>query len=155
MSTAITTAVDEITVFLVDDHELARQGVRKILDADGSIRVIGESTRSLEAISSISQLQPDVVILDIRLEQGSGIDVSRALRDLVPDTKILVLTAYDDEVYVKALAKLGVMGYLLKDASALELRRAVHDVAEGRLVFSSTVATQVTRLLQQGTEEVL
>ncbi len=111
------TARDMTTVVLVDDHELARHGVRKLLSGDASIKVVGEAESCWGAISLITQLRPEVVILDIRLRDGSGIEVSRAAKKLVPDTRILVLSAYDDSQYVVSMVKLGVSGYLTKSSS--------------------------------------
>lgn len=142
------TARDTITVILVDDHELARHGVRKLLSSDASIEVVGEAESSSEAISLIARLRPEVVILDIRLRQGNGIEVSRAVKKLAPDTKILVLSAYDDSQYVVSLVKLGVGGYLTKSSSAEDLIRAVHYAAKGWLVFSPDIADKLAKLVR-------
>ena len=140
---------DEITTVLVDDHELARRAVRSILHRDPHIKVVGEAAKSPEAIRLISRLKPDVTILDIKLGDDSGIDVARAVKVNAPNTKILVLSAYDDERYVNALTRLGVCGYLMKTASATELRRAVHETVDGGLVFPAAVAKTVSSLLQE------
>ena len=124
-----------ITVVLVDDHELARQGVRSLLDTDPDIMVVGEADTSVEAIALIRRLQPDVVILDIRLRQGTGVDVTLAIKKLKLNTKVLILTAYDDPRYFRYLMRLGVQGYVTKDTSAEELAIAVHDVAACRPVL--------------------
>lgn len=138
-----------IKVILVDDHELARHGVWKLLGGDASIEVVGEAERSSEAISLIARLRPEVVILDIRLRQGNGIEVSRAVKKLAPDTRILVLSAYDDSQYVVSLVKLGVSGYLTKSSSAEDLIRAVHYAAKGWLVFSPDIADKLADLLRR------
>jgi DNA-binding NarL/FixJ family response regulator len=143
------TARDTITVILVDDHELARHGVRKLLSSDASIEVVGEAESSSEAISLIARLRPRVVILDVRLRQGNGIEVSRAVKKLAPDTRILVLSAYDDSQYVVSMVKLGVSGYLTKRSSAEDLIRAVHCAAEKWLVFSPDIADKLASLLRR------
>jgi DNA-binding NarL/FixJ family response regulator len=140
---------ETIKVILVDDHELARQGVRKLLGNDASIEVVGEAESCLSAISLIAQLRPQVVVLDIRLRDGSGIEVSRAVRKLAPDSRILVLSAYDDSQYVVSMVKIGVSGYLTKSSSGEDLIRAVHYAAEGWLVFSPDIAGKVANLLQR------
>ena len=140
---------DPIRVILVDDHELARHGVRKILSGDASIEVVGEAENSCGAISLITRLQPEVVILDIRLRQSNGIEVSRAIKRLAPNTRILVLTAYDDNQYIVSLVKLGVNGYLIKTSSADEVIRAVHYAAKGWIVFSPEIADKLTNLLRK------
>ena len=149
MNTRNNSTKDEITVVLVDDHELARWAVRSLLHRDPHIKVVGEVTKSHEAISLISRLKPDVTILDVRLGEDSGIDVARAVTANSPNTKILVLSAYDDDQYVSALTRLGVSGYLMKTASAKELRRAVHEAVAGGLVFPAAVAKTVSGLLQE------
>ena len=136
-----------IAVVLVDDHELARQGLKRVLSRDASIGVVGEAISSCEAIPLITRLQPNVVILDVRLSTGSGFEVSRAIRELAPDTRILILTAYDDLQYVASLARLGVSGYLIKTCSAEELIGAVHYAAKGWLVFSPEIADRLAGVL--------
>jgi DNA-binding NarL/FixJ family response regulator len=137
------------TVVLVDDHELARRGVRKLLSSDASIEVVGEAESCWGAISLIAQLRPNVVMVDIRLRDGTGIDVSRSVKELAPDTRIVVLSAYDDSQYVVSMVKLGVSGYLTKSSSGDDLIRAVHYAAEGWLVFSPDIAGKVANLLQR------
>jgi DNA-binding NarL/FixJ family response regulator len=136
------------TVVLVDDHELARRGVRKLLSSDASIEVVGEAESCWGAISLIAQLRPNVVMVDIRLRDGTGIDVSRSVKELAPDTRIVVLSAYDDSQYVVSMVKLGVSGYLTKSSSGDDLIRAVHYAAEGWLVFSPDIADKVAGLLR-------
>jgi DNA-binding NarL/FixJ family response regulator len=142
------TVRETIKVILVDDHELARHGVRKLLGGDASIEVVGEAESCSGAISLISRLRPEVVILDIRLREGNGIEVSRAAKKLAPDTRILVLSAYDDSQYVVSMVKLGVSGYLTKSVSAEDLIRAVHYAARGWLVFSPEIADKLANLLR-------
>lgn len=141
-------APSQISVVLVEDHELTREGMKHILGDDRRINVVGEAAGSEDAIAVIEELQPDVVVLDIRLRQGSGLDVARASGRVAKETKILVLSAYDDDQYVRSLVRLGIRGYLVKTVSAGEFRKAIHDVAEGSLVFLSGIADKVLGLLQ-------
>ncbi len=136
-----------IRVVLVDDHELARQGVRRLLGTDSSIEIVGEADSCWGAISLISRLQPEVVILDVRLRDGNGVEVSRAAKKLAPAAKVLVLSAYDDRQYVVSMVKLGVSGYLTKGSSAEDLVRAVHYAARGWLVFSPDISNRLASLL--------
>jgi len=140
-------ATQSITVVLVDDHPLARSGVRQFLKRDRHIEIVGETDTEREAVDLIGQLQPDVVILDIRLRHGTGINVVRAAKAIAPNAKTLVLTAYDDDRSVDAFVKLGAAGYMLKTTSPAQLRRAVHNVAAGSLVFAAEVAPRVKSLL--------
>lgn len=142
------TVRETIKVILVDDHELARHGVRKLLGSDAGIEVVGEAESCPGAISLIDRLRPQVVIMDIRLRQGSGVEVSRAVRKLAPDVRILVLSAYDDSQYVVAMVKLGASGYLTKSSSAEDLIRAVQYAAKGWLVFSPDIANKLAKLLR-------
>ena len=138
----------EFTVVLVEDHELVRQGIRGILASDENVELVGEAATAQEAVAIICGSQPDVVILDIQLRQGTGMDVSRAISTLAPNSKILILTGYDNDQYVISLAKLGVNGYLLKSASPHELLEALHQVASGCLIFGPGVSNTVKSLLE-------
>ena len=131
---------NQITVGLVEDHELARRGIRQVLSSDRRFKIVGEAASCSEAVLLVERFHPDIVILDMRLRQSSGIDFVRSCKTIAPNTKILVLTAYDYKQYVTAVVKYGVTGYLLKSASAQELRRAVRDVANGKLVLAPEIA---------------
>ena len=142
--------VRQITVVVVDDHEMMRQGIKNILRRDRGVRILGEAGEGPEALSLIAALQPDIALLDIRLREGSGIDVVKGCKELAPSTKILIVSAYDDHHYVKSMVRLGVRGYLVKSASGRDLRRAVRDIAEGHLVFPSDIADKVIDALSIG-----
>ena len=144
------TAQLPISVLLVDDHELMRQGAKQSLQRDPAFRVVGEAAEGDEAIRMIQELKPDVVVLDIRLKDGdkSGVDIVRVLKKISPSTKALIFSAFDDEMYVKPLIKLGVRGYLVKTASTKEFKRAVLDVAQGNLVFPREIAGAVLGVIQ-------
>ncbi len=148
MDTGNIAIANSIRVVLVDDHELARQGIHKLLDSDISIRIVGEAATYNEAIAMISKLEPDVVLLDIRLEESSGIDVAKFIKCNIPSTKILVLTAHNDRQYVKAMARIGADGYLIKTVSAEQLQTSIRRVAEGSLVFPDNTASKVIRTLR-------
>lgn len=110
------------TVAIVDDHEIARQGVRQVLGQDQRITVVGEAGNSADGIRLIAELEPEVAIIDIRLGGSSGIDLCREIRHLTQGTRALVLTAYDDDRYVAAAVRQGAGGFLLKGVSGQELR---------------------------------
>ncbi len=138
----------EFTVVLVEDHELVRRGIRSTLATDENVELVGEATTAQDAVALICGSQPDVVILDIQLRQGTGMDVSRAVRTLAPNSKILVLTGHDDDQYVISLARLGVNGYLLKTVSSHELLKALRQVASGCLIFGPSASNTVKTLLE-------
>ena len=131
---------DLITVVLADDHEVVRRGLRGILQQDSRISVVGEAESGLETLELCRRLRPTVGVLDIRLGRDNGIEVARSLRRWIPDTRILVLSAYGNPRYVRAMIKLGVTGYVLKDSTAPEIRAAVRTVASGGHFFNSEVS---------------
>lgn len=139
-----------IRVLLVDDHVLMRQGTRALLAAATDIAIVGETGRAEEALAQARRLHPDVVLLDIRLHQSSGIDVARALREGLPQVKVLVLTTYDYETYVRALFAIGMHGYLLKTASDIELIEAVRAVHRGETALSAEIAARLTAPRRSG-----
>ncbi|MGH2448635.1 MAG: response regulator [Chloroflexota bacterium] len=128
-----------IRVLLADDHTLMRQGTRALLTEANDIEIVAETERGEEAIALAAETRPDVAILDIRLSGLGGVEVARRLRDELPATKILILTAYDFDQYVRALFAVGVEGYLLKHTSGNELIAAVRSVYSGRHVLSPEI----------------
>lgn len=122
-----------ITIVLVDDHTMMREGTRRLLEEDADLQVIGEAEQGTEAVMLCQQFKPRVVVLDIAMKGMNGFGVAQALR-AYPEwhPAMLVLTAYDQVAYVRAMLKLGVRGYWLKSARGSEIRAAVHEVAAGR-----------------------
>jgi len=137
-----------IRMLLVDDHMLMRQGTRTLLEEDPEIVIVGEAAQGEEALLLAERLRPDVVLLDIRLIGLNGVEVARKLRGELPEIKVLMLTAYPYEQYVRALFAIGVHGYLLKTASGPELIAAVEAVQRGEQVLdaeTSAVLATITR----------
>jgi two-component system response regulator DevR len=120
-----------IRVFLLDDHELVREGIRQLLESDEEIEVVGEATTVAEALVRIPLAKPDVAILDVRLEDGSGIEVCRDMRSELPDLVCLMLTSYADDEALYASVMAGASGYVLKRIRAGELIEDVKKVAGG------------------------
>ncbi len=141
---------DTITVFLVDDHTMMREGTRRLLEEDVSLKVIGEAQDGKTAIELCKDIHPDVVVLDISMRGMHGFGVASALLSAPQPPAILVLTAYDQVAYVRAMLKLGAKGYWLKSARGSDIRQAVHDVAEGRQSF----APEIHRLLEDDKDTV-
>ena len=132
-----------VSIVLVDDHKVTRLGVKQSICRDPKIKVIGEAECADDAVNLIGQLHPDMAIVDIRLKEGSGIEMTRAARNIAPSTKVLIFTAYDDPQYVSALVKLGVSGYLLKNTSGAELRKRIHETASGKFVMSDQISARM------------
>ncbi len=136
---------ERIRVLLVDDHAVVRQGIRRFLEEDQTIDVIAEASDGAEGIRLVEAHRPDVAVLDIRMPGMTGVEAARRIKDRFPDTRILILTAYDDDPYVFALLEAGADGYVLKTASANELVSAVHTVHRGESALSPEIATKVVR----------
>jgi DNA-binding NarL/FixJ family response regulator len=144
---------DQITVFLLDDHELVRRGVRDLLEAEGDIKVVGEASTEAEAVGRVHALDPDVAILDVRLEEGNGVLACREIRSLHPRTACLMLTSFaDDEALFQAIMA-GAAGYVLKQIRSGDLVDAVRRVAAGQNLLDPAVTARVLERLRRGPEE--
>jgi DNA-binding NarL/FixJ family response regulator len=132
-----------IRVLIVDDQQMFREGIRRRLEQEPDICVIGEAASAKEALEQVQKTPPTIVILDIRLPDISGIEVARRLRDQWPELKILMLSGYDLDQYISAAARVGIQGYLLKDAPQDSLVQAVRDIIAGGAVLPPRVASKV------------
>ncbi len=139
-------------MFLLDDHEIVRRGLRELLESDGSIEVVGESGRAVEATSRIPALHPDVAVLDGRLPDGSGVDVCRDVRSVDPSIACLILTSYDDDEALFNSIMAGAAGYVLKQIRGTELLDAIHRVAQGQSLLDPMVTKKVLARLREGPE---
>jgi DNA-binding NarL/FixJ family response regulator len=136
--TAPATPQSRIRVFLVDDHELVRRGLCDLLLAAREVTVVGECGSAAEAVRCIPRIAPDVVLMDVRLPDGSGIDVCRQVRALAPSVRVLMLTSYDDRHALIASARAGAAGFALKQIRGEALIQAVRSLATGRPVTTHT-----------------
>ena len=141
-----------IRVFLLDDHEIVRRGVRDLLDTEPGITVIGEAGTATAALARIPALKPDVAVLDIRLPDGDGVTVCRDLRSKMPQLACLMLTSYsDDEALVDAIMA-GAAGYVLKQIRGTDLVGAIRTIASGQsLLDPQAAATVMRRIRDQAT----
>src|SRR6478609_8719186 len=138
-----------IRVFLLDDHEVVRRGVRELLDAEDDIEVVGEADTAERALARIPATQPDVAILDVRLPDGDGIAVCREIRSASDDIACLILTSFsDDEALVQAIVA-GASGYLLKQIRGTDIIDAVRRVARGESLLDPAVAERVAERLRR------
>jgi two-component system, NarL family, response regulator DevR len=143
----------KIRVFLLDDHEIVRRGLKELLESEGDIEVVGESGLAQEAARRIPALRPDVAVLDGRLPDGSGIDVCRDVRSQHPEIKALILTSYDDDDALFAAIMAGAAGYVLKQVRGNDLIETVRRVAAGQSTLDPAVTAQVLDRLRKGPEE--
>jgi len=138
------------SILLVDDHFLVRDGIKAILEDQQSYQVIGEGTNGLEAIQLVEELQPDIMIIDIRMPEMSGIDAVKQLRDRKNSTKVVMLSMHDSDEYILQSISSGADGYLLKDASKEEFLRALSVVSGGEKYFSGDVSTTLVNKILSG-----
>ncbi len=135
----------EIRILIVDDQRMFREGIRTRLEREPDIQIVGEASTAEEALRLVQTTNPSTVLVDIRLPDVSGIDLAKRLRKDWPDLKILVLSGYDFDQYVQAMARIGVDGYLLKDAPQDALVEAIRDIAAGGAALSPQIASKVLR----------
>ena len=140
----------KVRVFLLDDHEVVRRGLKELLESDGSIEVVGEAANVAQANARIPAVRPDVAILDARLPDGSGIEVCRQVRSADPSIRAIILTSFDDDDALFAAIMAGAAGYILKQVSGDDLVAAVHKVADGAALLDPQVTEKVMTRLRQG-----
>jgi len=141
----------KIRVLLAEDHILVRQGFRRILEDDPGISVVGEARTGLEAIDQCKELKPDVVVMDLSMPDLGGLEATAEILKANPQIKILILSMYSNEAYVRKAFELGAKGYILKNAIEVDLTRAVMALAEGEAYFSPGVSHIVLESMKAGT----
>jgi two-component system response regulator DevR len=139
-----------LRVMLVDDHEVVRGGIRAMLQATDDIVVTAEAGSVRDAIDEADRSRPDVVVMDVRLSDGSGIEATREIRAKHPDTKVLMLTSFADDEALFASIMAGASGYVLKQVNANELLRAIRTVGKGESLLDPAVTTSVLDRLRRG-----
>lgn len=139
---------NDTRVLIVDDHPVVRQGLRSLLAEYSDIQVVGETEGGSAFLELVDQLQPDVILLDIRLVGSSGLDLARQLRSMSSEARVIILTSYDDEIYLREAAQTGVHGYLLKSASAEVLADAIRAVHAGERRISPALVNKVMQQLE-------
>jgi two-component system response regulator DevR len=139
-----------IRVMLVDDHEVVRQGLRALLEAAGGIVVAGEAGGVRQAVEVAETVRPNVVVMDVRLADGSGIEATREIRAARPDTKVIMLTSFADDEALFASILAGASGYVLKQVRGDDLVRSIRTVAEGGSLLDPAVTGAVLERLRKG-----
>jgi DNA-binding NarL/FixJ family response regulator len=134
---------ETIQLLLVDDQRLMRDGLRILLELESDFEVVGEAEDGAQALEAYRQLSPDVVLMDIRMPEMDGVEATRRLREADPNSKVIILTTFDDNEYVFEGLRAGALGYLLKDVSGDELADAIRKVAAGGSMIEPSVARKV------------
>lgn len=141
---------DKITVFLLDDHEVVRQGIKSLIEEHDDITVVGEAGLAAEALRQIPQLKPNVAVLDGRLPDGTGVEVCRDVRSRQPQTAVLILTSYDDDEALFSAVMAGAAGYVLKQVRGIEIVDSIRRVAAGESLLDPTVTQKVLERIRAG-----
>jgi two-component system, NarL family, response regulator LiaR len=137
--------MEVIRILLADDHIMVREGTRRILEREADLKVVAEASDGREALTLVEREHPDVAVVDISMPVMNGIEATKGIKHIAPQTAILVLTAYDDDQYVFAILEAGAAGYLLKNARGSELIDAVRKVHAGESVLHPAIAKKVLR----------
>jgi DNA-binding NarL/FixJ family response regulator len=146
-------AARQIAVFLLDDHEVVRRGVRDLLEAEPDIRVVGEAGTASSALARIPALRPDVAVLDVRLPDGDGVTVCREIRSRMPEVACLMLTSFGDDDALFDAIMAGAAGYVLKQIRGTDLVGAVRTVASGESMLDARAAGQVMARLRDSSRK--
>ena len=136
-----------ISILLAEDHKIVREGTRQLLEQSTDMKVVGEASDGLEAVRMAAVIQPDVIVMDVRLPRLNGIEATRTITTRFPNIKVLILSAYDDDSYVFPLLQAGASGYLLKTASGAELADAIRLVVAGQTALSPRISSKIVNRL--------
>jgi len=145
-----TSPAKPIRLLLVDDSEVVRAGLRALLGAEPGIAIVGEAGSVAHGVEAAVRIRPEIVLLDIRLPDGSGFEACREILARLPDTRVLFLTSVADDTLVDQAIRAGGHGYLLKEIDARGLVRAIHDVAAGKSILDPAVTARVLQLIRSG-----
>jgi two-component system, NarL family, response regulator DevR len=145
-------AVSTLSVFLLDDHDIVRKGVRALLESEGDIEIVGEASTVTDARRLIAELAPRVLVLDLQLPDGSGIELCRDLAALSPNTRALVLTSNESEESIVAAMQAGAVGYVLKQVEGTSLLSAVRTIASGHSLVDPALARRMITWMEQAND---
>jgi DNA-binding NarL/FixJ family response regulator len=132
--------MEVINILLVDDHQVVREGLRRMLELEADLNVVGEASDAQEALPQVESLLPEIVLMDIKMSGGDGIELTRQLKQKYPDCSVIMLTLYDE--FLTQAIEAGAVGYLLKDIKREELVRAIRSVREGRSPLALSISRE-------------
>ena len=138
-----------ITVLLAEDHTIVREGFRKMLDLEADLEVVGEAQDGRQAVALAKKLRPAVVLMDIAMPYLNGLEATRQILKTLPDTRVLMLSAHNDDAYVDTSIASGAVGFLLKQSSSHEVCQAIREVHQGKTFFSAAISRRLNRLHPQ------
>ncbi|HMW01032.1 MAG TPA: response regulator transcription factor [Acidobacteriota bacterium] len=141
--------IDQITILIVDDHALVRQGVRAFLETEPAFTIVGEAANGLDAVAQCAEYAPDVVLLDLLMPGMNGVEAARHIKQVSPKTQIVILTSYQDDDHILPAIRAGAVSYLLKDIEPAGLSEAVRKAAQGEVTMHPQIAAKMIQLLQQ------
>jgi DNA-binding NarL/FixJ family response regulator len=139
--------MNPITILLAEDHTIVREGLRALLKIESDIKIVGEAENGRQAVAMVSELRPDIVVMDIAMPLLNGLEATRQVLQTTPSTKVLMLSAHSDDAHVEQVMALGASGYLIKQTAARVLAEAIREVHQGRTFFSPSISS---RLKDQG-----
>ena len=138
---------EPVRVLIADDQTITRAGLRRLLESSADLEIVGEASNGSDVVALATELQPDVILMDLRMPGVNGVEATRRIHRESPHIGILIVTIFDDDTSVFPAIRAGARGYLLKDAEQSELLRAIHTVARGGVIFSPGIAGRVLRYL--------
>ena len=138
--------MNKITVLLVEDHTIVREGLRRMIDTEPNLEVVGEATDGREAVAMAAKLQPDVILMDIAMPHMNGLEATRQMLKALPAARILILSAHSDDAYVAEAIKVGAKGFVLKQTSSQDVCHAIAQIHAGQTFFSPSVSKRLALL---------
>jgi DNA-binding NarL/FixJ family response regulator len=133
------------TVLLAEDHTIVREGIRKMIEMEADLEVVGEAKNGQEAVAMVKELHPALVLMDVSMPLLNGFQATRQILEAVPATKVIMLSAYNDEAYVEEATNSGAMGYLIKQTSTGSVCHAIREVQKGKTFFSPSISSHLRK----------
>ncbi|MFO8100990.1 MAG: response regulator transcription factor [Dehalococcoidia bacterium] len=143
----------KINIVLADDHQVVREGIRSLLEDEEDLQVVGEAGGGVEAAQLVENLKPDIALLDMMMKDINGIEVTRQIAKRCPETRVIILSMYANEVYVVEALKAGALAYVLKESSSAELAEAIRTVVSGRRYLSAQLSERAIEVYMKAAQE--